>query len=171
MKRLLRPLLLAGLLCAATSIVLGIWVAPAIEATRPAASGWLRWLYSPLCHQLAARSLEWLGQPLAVCARCSALYGGALIGLLVGTVLALRAWRPRPVWLLYAALPTAVDALLPWIGLPALSNVPRGWVALPAGLAAGLFLAVGLVEIVFNAPLIVTGKSRSIPASLEVMDG
>lgn len=171
MKKLLRLLLLAGLLGAASGVVLGIWVAPSIEAARPAAAGWLRWFYSPLCHQLAERSLEWLDRPLAVCARCAGLYAGALIGMLAGVVPALRGWRPRPIWLLYAVIPTAVDALLPWVALPALSNAPRAWVALPAGLAAGLFFAVGLIEILFRVPSTVQANPRSMPASLEVMDG
>jgi hypothetical protein len=54
---------------------------------------------------------------------------------------------PRPFWLAVAVAPTIVDAVLPWFGLPALSNVPRLLLAVPAGLLAGIFLAIGIYDL------------------------
>jgi len=122
----------------------GIVVAPLLEARGHAAGSWLRWAYGPLCHQLAGRSVELAGEPLAVCARCTGLYFGGLLGL-VGAVLAgwgVRSPGPRRIWLLWALLPTALDAVLKILG-----NVPRMGVALPAGLALGAFLGIGLNDL------------------------
>ncbi len=102
----------------------------------------------PLCHQLPSRSLTWLGQPLAVCARCEGLYLGGAIALLFAT---LRRATPRvPAglgWLALAAAPTLLDALVVLAGGAGLPNVPRLLISVPAGVVAGLYLAVGLDDL------------------------
>ena len=40
-------------------------------------------LFSPLCHQIDARSFHLCGEPLAVCGRCSAIYFGFLSGTII----------------------------------------------------------------------------------------
>jgi hypothetical protein len=54
---------------------------------------------------------------------------------------------PRPRWLLLAALPTGLDVLAHLTGLGGLGNLPRALVALPAGLALGAFLGIGLNDV------------------------
>jgi len=39
--------------------------------------------FHPVCHQIGERSLQLAGHPLAVCARCSAIYVAFLLGVLV----------------------------------------------------------------------------------------
>ena len=39
--------------------------------------------YSPVCHQAASRSFHLMGHPLAVCIRCTSIYGGFLLGLII----------------------------------------------------------------------------------------
>ncbi len=39
--------------------------------------------FALVCHQRGARAFHWCGWPLAVCARCSGIYAGALLGLLL----------------------------------------------------------------------------------------
>ena len=117
----------------------GIVVAPLLEARGHAAGSWLRWAYSPLCHQLAGRSVELAGEPLAVCARCTGLYLGGLLGLLLGLM---RVPAPRRAWLVVAVLPTVLDSVFKVLG-----NAPRLGVALPAGIALGVFLGIGLNDL------------------------
>jgi uncharacterized membrane protein len=64
-----------------------LWLAAIIAAPylRSRGSRWAPFLYacfSPICHQKPERSLWAFGYPLAVCARCSGIYLGALLGLL-----------------------------------------------------------------------------------------
>ncbi len=59
-----------------------ILVAPYL---RSRGSGWASVLYAcfaPICHQRPERSFQAFGYPLAVCARCSGIYLGILLGLL-----------------------------------------------------------------------------------------
>lgn len=129
---------------AAVLFCAGIVAAPLLEAEGLAAGSWLRWTYAPLCHQLARRSLEIAGHPLAVCARCTGLYVGGLAGLLcaVGAGWGVRAPGPRRAWVMVALLPTAVDFAVKGLG-----NLPRLGVALPAGIALGAFLGIGLNDL------------------------
>jgi uncharacterized membrane protein len=158
---------------AAAAFVAGTWITPLlIEADHPAGS-WLHWAYSPLCHQQPDRSLVVVSGQQSVCARCAGLYVGGVLGLLAGALLlgALGS-RLRPILFFAATAPTAVDALLPWIGLPGLPNVPRLLLAIPAGLAAGLFLALGIADLASSK-----SSDRLIPralatdTTLEVLDG
>ena len=126
----------------------GAFLAPVLERAGVQRAGLLRLTYAPLCHQTPERSLTLAGGNVAVCARCSGLYLGGSAGLFVGALLFVgRARRLRPAWLAIAVLPTLIDALLAWAGLPALSNVPRLVLAWPAGLLAGMFLALGLADL------------------------
>lgn len=153
-------------------VVAGTVVAPVLErAGHPVASAWVRLIYAPACHQVVDRSLGVAGFPQAVCARCSGLYIGGALGLLVaGLSLAGRTRPLRPAWLAVAVAPSILDALLPWIGLPGLANVPRLLLAVPAGLVAALFLARGIADL-FSA--CETESNRTVPTvpSLEVLDG
>ncbi len=158
---------------AASAFVAGTWIAPLlIEADHPAGR-WLHWVYSPLCHQQPDRSLEVASGHQAVCARCAGLYVGGALGLLVGAVLlGAVSSRLRPIMLLVVAAPTALDALLPWLGLPGLPNTPRLLLALPAGLMAGLFLALGIADIASSKSSDRYGsRAPALDATLEVPNG
>jgi uncharacterized membrane protein len=132
------------------SVAAAVFVAAMVAAPWLASrSGWgfaLHLAYRPMCHQLPDRCFDLGAGPLAVCARCTGLYIGGLVGLwwpvVTGRVprLGLRA-------LLVAAAPSVVDFGLGLAGLPSLANLPRALVALPLGLVLGLLLAQGLAEI------------------------
>jgi len=132
----------------AMSFVLGVLATPWLESRGVAAASTLRSLYASLCHQNPARCLELAGSAWSVCSRCSGLYLGGLTGLLLcaGAGVGLMR-RPSRLLLAVAVAPTLVDALLPWIGLPQLSTVPRLFLAFPAGLMAGLFLGHAVAEL------------------------
>jgi uncharacterized membrane protein len=127
---------------AALLFVAGTYLAPFFEA-----SG-LHALYAPLCHQDPGRSFGLAGGAQAVCARCAGLYLGGVAGLFVAAWLFIgRGREPRPLWLAWALAPTVIDALAGWLGLPALAELPRFLLALPAGFVAGLFLAAGIADL------------------------
>jgi uncharacterized membrane protein len=138
---------------AAALFTAGSFAAPRLET---AGSGWapaLRALYAPVCHQRPERSLETGGGHQAVCARCSGLYLGGVAGLGLGALVAVSGrLRPRGSWLVAASLPTAVDAILPWVGFAGAGNVPRLLLAVPLGWVAGLFLARGLEDLFGSRP-------------------
>jgi uncharacterized membrane protein len=137
-----------GTTFAALLFFAGTYAAPVLSARGAALGSWLRAFYAPLCHQIPERSIEVAGGTQAVCARCAGLYAGGILGLVVAAALLVPRGRSiRARWLAIALAPTVVDALLPWIGLPALPNLPRLLLAVPAGLAAGLFLGVGVADL------------------------
>jgi uncharacterized membrane protein len=155
-------ILLAAL--AALVFLAGTFVAPYAES---AGRGWgrpLRLVYFPACHQIPERSLAVARSTQAVCARCSGLYIGGVVGLLAGAWLVSGTrLRPRPIWLVWTVAPIVIDLLLPRIGLQGLSNIPRLILALPAGFVAALFLAVGIGDLV--------GKAENRPRNTLVPDG
>jgi len=141
---------LALLLAALSALFLfaGTLLAPVLDERAPALGGWVRMAYTPVCHQLPARSLTVAGGLQAVCARCSGLYLGGVGGLTFGALwLARSGRRPRLVWLAVAVAPTFIDAVLPWVGLPGLPNVPRMLLGIFTGAVVASFLAVGIAEL------------------------
>ena len=122
--------LLLACLCA-----LALLVAPPLLG----AAGWpyadaVRWLLHSVCHQLPERSFHLLGEPLAVCHRCTGLYLGFALGVaawpLLPALSARLAARPRCIVLF--AVPLAIDWL---IGNSAGSRFATGMVAaFPVGL-------------------------------------
>jgi uncharacterized membrane protein len=138
-----------GVAVLALVFVAGTFLAPVLDNAGSRWGGVVRLVYAPACHQLPERSLTLAGSPQAVCARCAGLYLGGVAGLAAGgLLLAGTGRRLRPAWLAAALAPTVVDALLPWLALPQLSDLPRLMLALPAGCVAALFLAEGIADLV-----------------------
>ncbi|MCP3978446.1 MAG: DUF2085 domain-containing protein [bacterium] len=154
----------------AVAFVLGAVAAPLVADVAPRAGALLQSVYAPVCHQMPSRSLE-LGQGnLAVCARCTGLYLGGVAGLFVGGVFLVgRGRRLHALWLAVALAPTLLDAATPWLGMSGLANVPRLVLALPAGLVAGLLLALALGDLYKSFALSPEAFTRQ--GSLENLDG
>jgi uncharacterized membrane protein len=121
--------------------------------------GYVGWFLSGICHQLAEHSLVFSGQQLPLCARCTGMYLGALIGL------ALQAcWAPRASLLPRArmVLPMALGGIA-WMidgvnsyvdfltGTGALYS-PSNALRLATGMSMGLFLSI-IVYPMFNLTL------------------
>jgi uncharacterized membrane protein len=137
---------LAVVAFAAGAYCLGFSLAPWLERSGVPAGSWLRLAFAPTCHQQPDRCLDLGAGPLAVCARCSGLYTGGLLGLLA-TVLSGVRRRPTVAVLLAASLPTALDLAAGLIGLPSLPNWPRFLVAVAPGAVFGLLLADAVVDL------------------------
>ena len=162
--------LLAALL--AGIFVLGVFLIPWLEARGAISATPFRLVYMPLCHQIDSRSLQHEGRAVAVCSRCAGLYLGGLLGLLLAAGFVVGRGRdPRPLWFAVAVAPTLIDALLPRAGWVGLSNGPRFLLALPAGLVIGVFLSIGIYDLVNSRKLIRSRGSDGPGAVVEEWDG
>ncbi len=150
-------LLLVGVVAAVFCV--GLTLTPWLESRAGAVGSWLRLAYRPTCHQISERCLDLGWGPLAVCARCSGLYAGGLVGLMSGALLGIRI-RPRLIWVVLSLTPSAVDFLMALAGLPNLANWPRFLVAVPPGLLFGLLLTDGIGDVIGRI-----GPNRAIPGA------
>jgi len=75
--------------------------------------------FAPTCHQLRTRSLHVGDTALAVCDRCIGIYGGAILGALLGRMAGGFGASMRTRWALLAlgAAPAFIDWIGPWLGL------------------------------------------------------
>jgi uncharacterized membrane protein len=105
--------------------------------------------FRPACHQISERSFHLAGFPLAVCARCTGLYVGALAGVALYP-LARRVARtdaPPRAWLILAAVPTTVDFALGFFHVWENTHWSRFSTALLLGAASAFYIVPGLVDL------------------------
>ena len=105
--------------------------------------------FSVLCHQLPERSYFIAEHKLGVCARCTGLYAGfALALLLYPLVRPLRTlvWPPRE-WLLLAAAPLAIDFSLTFFGIWENTHTSRLLTGILLGGASVFYVMPGLMEL------------------------
>ena len=111
---------------------------------------------SVICHQLSERSFFIDGRQLPVCARCTGLYLGGLLGLAGWCAWKIaRGWRPITTFpssairlVMLTGVPTALSIALGIAGVWDGSNITRAALALPLGMCAG-----GVVAAVFTKDL------------------
>jgi uncharacterized membrane protein len=136
----------AAVACAATVYCAGIVLAPWLERSGSQAGSWLRLAFAPACHQQPDRCLDLGAGRLAVCARCSGLYAGGLLGLFASVLSGVRR-RPTLRILVAASVPTVLDVAAGLIGLPGLPNWPRFVIAVAPGAVLGLLLADAVADL------------------------
>lgn len=105
--------------------------------------------FHPVCHQFDGRSLHIAGERLAVCSRCSAIYAGFLLGLLV-----YPAFRPVGVphtpsrtVLLIAVTPMLLDVAFDFTGLHETSIGTR----LVSGAVFGILIPYVVMPVLLGA--------------------
>lgn len=105
--------------------------------------------FSFVCHQESVRAFHVEGFPLAVCARCTGLYAGALAGVLAYPLARPLSSREMPgrVWLILAALPTTVDFALGFFGVWDNTHLSRFLTASLLGVVSALYIVPGLVDL------------------------
>lgn len=132
--------LTAALLAFAVGIVPA--AALAVMAARLAgAPAWLDLPFRLVCHGIDSRSLSIAGVAMPICARCFAIYVGALAGIGLFFVLGLWSRAPIPLgWLLIALVPMAIDGLSQASGLRESSNLLRFLTGFSAGAVALVWL-------------------------------
>src|SRR4051812_27685674 len=105
--------------------------------------------FSYLCHQLPERSLHLEGQKLAVCSRCTGIYFGfALSVLLYPLARSLkRVDTPRLRWLLLSTVPIIVDWTLGATGLWDNTHLSRFLTGALFGTTAAVYVVPGLIDL------------------------
>ena len=143
---------------------------PAIAASSGSQPDAARFLYSffrPVCHQLDARSLTLFGEPLAVCTRCSAIYGAFLLGTLLYPLLRSveKPVMPRRWLLIVALLPMLADVLPGMIGVHEVSTATR--------VTTGAIFGVVLPFVILPAAIEGVGQlfNRSTPSTVHQKKG
>jgi uncharacterized membrane protein len=106
-------------------------------------------LFGHVCHQIPERSLHLEGNKLAVCSRCTGIYAGfALSVLLYPLARSLRRVdTPRRLWLLLAVLPIGVDWALGFFGLWANTHLSRFMTGALFSAVAAVYVLPGLVDL------------------------
>ena len=109
--------------------------------------------FRTLCHQLPERSYFIAGHKLAVCSRCTGLYGGfALTLLLYPLVRSLRATAiPARKWLILATLPLLIDFSLTFFSLWENTHTSRLVTGFLLGSAAVFYVMPGIIDLSFKA--------------------
>lgn len=105
--------------------------------------------FAIFCHQLPDRSYFIDGHQLAVCARCTGIYAGfALTLLLYPLIRSLRnPLMPRPSWLLLAALPLAIDFAVNFVGFWQNNHTSRLLTGAILGGAVGFYVMPGIIDL------------------------
>jgi uncharacterized membrane protein len=103
---------------------------------------------SIVCHQIPERSFYFSGIQFPVCARCTGLYVGGIIGLALWSVRRHRALRSRDARraLLLTSMPTLATLATAALGWWDPANALRAVLAAPLGVAAGAVVTAGLTR-------------------------
>jgi uncharacterized membrane protein len=119
--------------------------------------------FSPLCHQRPDRSYFIGGYQFAVCARCTGVYAGfALMLLLYPLIRSLRTRvMPPRIILLLAALPMAVDFSVTFFGFWQNTHTSRLLTGLLLGSVTVFYVMPGLVELSLRPALFPASQASS----------
>lgn len=101
--------------------------------------------FSRICHQDASRSLFIFGHPLAVCARCSMIYFGFLIGSIIAGFRHPKYTNFR-LWFVVIVFPMVLDIVLDLAGFHHTTMMTRIITGLIFGAGSGLLMTPLLVE-------------------------
>ncbi len=138
-----------------SAVVVSLLVALVVVAPVAAASGYsqlaqgIYGAFATLCHQLPDRSYFIDDHQFAVCARCTGLYGGfALTLLLYPLVGSLRRTETPPrSWLLFAAVPLVIDFSVTFFGFWENTHTSRALTGALLGGATVFYVMPGIVDL------------------------
>ena len=99
-----------------------------------------RLLFRVMCHGIPSRCIELFGAPMPLCARCTGIYAGMLVGILIFWAVPLLRERVMRGFALAAVTPLALDGLTQLTGLRESTNPLRIATGIVAGLAFGLWI-------------------------------
>jgi len=99
-----------------------------------------RYLFRLICHGRVERSLELFGVPMPICARCTAIYAGLLIGLAAFWLFRFVSEKTMRIVAFVAVTPLAIDGLTQLTGFRESTNELRIATGLVAGIAFGLWI-------------------------------
>jgi len=126
----------------ATTTVLGAALSPPLLS--PTGRAAVMHVFSPVCHQIPARSPVLGGTQIAVCDRCVGIYLGLVVGVVAVGVLH-RLWKAMEGYdryvVLGSLLPMGIDWVGPILGLWQNGPISRALTGLLFGLVAASFVA------------------------------
>jgi uncharacterized membrane protein len=150
-----RPLVFWLISAAIVSFLVAlIFVAPVAAAGgHPALAEVIYHAFGIFCHQRPDRSYFMEGHKLAVCSRCTGLYAGFAITLLLyPLVRSLRnAANPPRIYLILAAIPLAIDFSLTFFGLWENTHTSRLVTGALLGSVAVFYVMPGIVDVSLRA--------------------
>jgi uncharacterized membrane protein len=103
-----------------------------------------------ICHQLDSHSLHVNGQAMAVCARCSAVYFGFLVSVVLLPVFRAIEISNQRIWWFIALLPMVVDVTCHVAGLHESTWLTRAMTGGFFGIIAGRILIPLLAAVTVN---------------------
>ena len=125
------------------------------EASQAKSAAFLYLSFSTICHQDAERSFQLFGNPWAVCQRCSGIYFGLFLTLLLPP----RCFRfvhesnfIRKWWVVVASIPLMIDGTLGLLNIWAGSAVIRLATGLLFGAMLMTLLVQGITELIGSHP-------------------
>ncbi|HEV8136731.1 MAG TPA: DUF2085 domain-containing protein [Pyrinomonadaceae bacterium] len=109
--------------------------------------------FKTFCHQLPERSFFIVGHQFAVCARCTGLYGGfALLLLLYPLIRSLHSTDvPKVKWLFLAAVPLGIDFSLTLFGIWENTHTSRLLTGMLLGGVTVFYVMPGILELAQRA--------------------
>lgn len=165
-KRSARPLLFWVVSVALISFILLLILAAPLAAANnyPHLALTIYRSFASICHQLPERSFFIAGRPFAVCARCTGIYGGfALLLVLYPLIRPLKStYLPPPKWLFLAAVPLTIDFGLTFLGIWENTHTTRLLTGMLLGGVTVFYVMPGLAEL---SERVGHRKTDSIPGS------
>ena len=106
-------------------------------------------VFSFVCHQIPERSFHLAGHQFAVCSRCTGLYTGFAVAVLIYPLARslTRTDAPRRRWLILAAVPLLIDFSLTYFGVWSNTHLTRFLTGALLGSVAVFYVMPGLVEL------------------------
>jgi uncharacterized membrane protein len=148
-----RDTLIVGAVIAAIAVaILGGSVVCTWAIAHGASMQW-RVLFRLFCHGIPSRCLTLWSVPMPICARCTAIYGGLLAGIVLMPVLPAIRERAARIAMFAAATPLGIDGLTQLTTLRESTNALR----IATGLAAGIGFALWAL----------TAVERHVPSAAE----
>ena len=105
--------------------------------------------FSFVCHQIPERSFHLAGHQFGVCSRCTGLYTGFAVAVLIYplTRTLIRTDAPRRRWLILAAVPLLIDFSLTYFGVWSNTHFTRFTTGALLGAVSVFYVMPGLVEL------------------------
>ena len=103
-------LIVTGLLVSIAVVILGGSVLCTWMIAHGASTQW-RLLFRVFCHGIPSRCLTLWNVPMPICARCTAIYGGALLGIALMWLLPAISERTARLAMYACAMPLGIDGL------------------------------------------------------------
>ncbi|HEX6159559.1 MAG TPA: DUF2085 domain-containing protein, partial [Thermoanaerobaculia bacterium] len=99
-----------------------------------------RLLFRVMCHGLERRCLELFAVPMPICARCTGIYAGLILGLAAFPLIRMLQEKVMRAVAFIAVTPLALDGLTQLTGMRESTNELRIATGVIAGLAFGLWV-------------------------------